>query len=221
MQNQQTAERPAVAADAILSGYQASYQSAADMYGQFLRGLFDVNAESCRFVARRLEEDFQWPAALAQCRNPVELLEVQGRFLEKMVADYMEEGRRMLDLAGDTARAHAHDLEEAASLGSHAVEEAALAGARMADALESEAGKAVSAAAEQAAEAAAEPAPAPAPKAAPEAATESAPAPKPAPAAAPKAAPAAAPKAPARSARPKAAPKRARPAARRGAPSKE
>lgn len=134
MTQQQTTGRPSSGPDP-LSTYQAGYQNVADIYGHFLRGLVDANAESYRFVTRRLEDDFQWPAALAQCRNPVEFMEVQGRFLEKMFTDYLEEGRRMLELAGDTARIEAHDLDEAASLGAHAAEEAALSVGRTADAV--------------------------------------------------------------------------------------
>lgn len=50
--------------------------------------LVEINAEIASFVSDRLREDMRMQAEVLNCTNPVELREIQGRFLKTAFEQY-------------------------------------------------------------------------------------------------------------------------------------
>ncbi len=60
-------------------------------YNVWLDSAAKVQAESLRFILDRVRKDLEMPARLAECKSPVDMLEVQAKFASTMVSDYLTE----------------------------------------------------------------------------------------------------------------------------------
>jgi hypothetical protein len=58
----------------------------------------ELSSETFRFVNRRLEKDLEAAARLMTCGDASEALAVQARFANDLAADYLDEGRKLLEV---------------------------------------------------------------------------------------------------------------------------
>ena len=91
-------------------------ETLAKSYGTAFQKFGKVNEETFDFWAKRLKEDFEMPAKLAQCHEPGEFADTCSRFFEKMISDYQAQANRVASLMSDaveegltTARDGLHD----------------------------------------------------------------------------------------------------------------
>ncbi|WP_068109875.1 phasin family protein [Tropicimonas marinistellae] len=64
----------------------------------WVRAMSDVSAEVAQFVSERIREDVRTQQEILQCRDPVELREIQGRFLKTAFDQYSAETGRLVRL---------------------------------------------------------------------------------------------------------------------------
>lgn len=91
--------------DRLLNGNGHGLQAWTEMNKTLLDRLGAWQAETTRFVAKRLEEDLASQRELAACRTPTEAMEVCGAFTRRAVQDYMEEAAKVGDIASAITRA--------------------------------------------------------------------------------------------------------------------
>ncbi|MEO1140683.1 MAG: phasin family protein [Pseudomonadota bacterium] len=58
----------------------------------------DIMTESARFLSDRLQQDLELQQALLRCKTPVEVAEVQAKFMQQAVEQYTEETMRMFKM---------------------------------------------------------------------------------------------------------------------------
>jgi len=91
--------------DRLLNGNGQGLEAWTEMSRTLTDRLSAWQAETTRFVAKRLEEDLSSHRALAACRTPSEALDVCGAFTRRAINDYMEEAGKVSDLASEMTRA--------------------------------------------------------------------------------------------------------------------
>lgn len=69
--------------------------------GVAFEGMTRMSEELFQFGFHRLREDFGLMSALAGCGTPQQVAEAQMNFVAKMVTDYNDESRKLMDLASD------------------------------------------------------------------------------------------------------------------------
>ena len=72
-------------------------------YRAWLDGASRMQSEATAFWNGRLGKDVEVLSALGQCANPGEALEVQMKYARDAMADYYEEGQRMMRLMNEVA----------------------------------------------------------------------------------------------------------------------
>lgn len=72
-------------------------------YRAWLAGATRMQSEASAFWNGRLGKDVEALSALGRCANPGEALEVQMKYARDAMADYYEEGQRMMRLMNDVA----------------------------------------------------------------------------------------------------------------------
>jgi len=60
--------------------------------------------EAVRFAQDRFAKELEAAVRFAHCTNPTEALTVQAEFANKMAADYLAEGKKMVELMGAIAK---------------------------------------------------------------------------------------------------------------------
>ncbi len=99
-----------------LENWSAFGSQAFQPFGAFSEGSFkalaEMNAESYRFVVKRIEEAVRLPSELAVCKSPAEIFEVQAAFVDRMIDDCMGQASKVMAMAptgaaGTTAKAEA------------------------------------------------------------------------------------------------------------------
>lgn len=91
--------------DRLLNGNGQGLEAWTEMSRTLTDRFSAWQAETARFVTRRLEEEVSSQRELAACRTPSEAVEVCSAFTRRAVRDYMEEAGKMTDLAGEMTRA--------------------------------------------------------------------------------------------------------------------
>ena len=81
-------------------------------YNVWLDSAAKVQAESLRFILDRVRKDMEIPARLAECKSPVDVLEVQASFASTMVSDYLNETGKLLSLTMQGVRESASEAEQ-------------------------------------------------------------------------------------------------------------
>lgn len=91
--------------DRLMIGNGSGLEAWTEMSRTLMERLGAWQAETTRFVAKRLEEDLSSQRELAACRTPTEAAEVCSAFTRKVMQDYLEEAGKAADLAGEITRA--------------------------------------------------------------------------------------------------------------------
>ena len=102
-----------------------------------MRALAECHGKYAAFVSKRLAEDFAMPSRLAECRSPMEVIDVWAGFYRTAMEHYAGHARSMTELGQqaleDTVREaelEAADMADAAASAIKAVEPAGDAGAK-------------------------------------------------------------------------------------------
>jgi len=68
-----------------------------DVAVQLFQKAVEAEMELCRFYEKRWSQYLKLPQAMANCKSPMELAELQNSFCSKFTADYVDEGSRLFD----------------------------------------------------------------------------------------------------------------------------
>ena len=60
--------------------------------------------ETMRFAQERFTKELEAAVQLARCTNPTEAFAMQAEFVNKMAADYLAEGQKIVELMGEIAK---------------------------------------------------------------------------------------------------------------------
>ncbi|MEE4235541.1 MAG: phasin family protein, partial [Anderseniella sp.] len=77
---------------------QATITHAMKYGAEAMRALTDCQGKYASFVSKRLTEDMAMPARLAECKSPMEVIEVWTDFYSKALEDYTAHARNMTAL---------------------------------------------------------------------------------------------------------------------------
>jgi len=80
-----------------------TFAAMTDAYGNYFKGLADINAEAYRFITDRLQQDIRLSTDIARCENADQALELQRTFCAKLVDDYTTETQRIIALMYNAA----------------------------------------------------------------------------------------------------------------------
>jgi endoglucanase Acf2 len=75
----------------------------AKAYAAWLDQVNELSEEAFRFARRRLDKDFETAKELMRCSDSNQALNLQSDFASKLVADYLAESERLLQLMGHAA----------------------------------------------------------------------------------------------------------------------
>lgn len=89
--------------DRLLNGN--GIEAWTEMSRTLMERLGTWQAETTRFVAKRLEAELSNQRELAACRTPTEAVEVCSAFTRTAMQDYMEEAGKATELASEMTRA--------------------------------------------------------------------------------------------------------------------
>ena len=79
-----------------LQGFLQANQKASE---SFTRGSAELGSEVMRFAGERLRRDVDTWQAVADCRTPADLLEIELGYTRTMMTDYMKEACTLMDMA--------------------------------------------------------------------------------------------------------------------------
>ncbi|MGA7329071.1 MAG: hypothetical protein WBX25_32430 [Rhodomicrobium sp.] len=68
-----------------------------DVPAQLFQKVVEAEMELCRFYEKRWSQYLKLPQAMATCKSPMELAELQNSFCSKFTADYVDEGSKLFD----------------------------------------------------------------------------------------------------------------------------
>lgn len=80
-----------------------SIDSAVKTYTAWLSDFGRLQDEALRFLKARLSEDYQAASHFAACKSPTEVFDLQVEYAGNAVAEFMAEGKKMLELCGHLA----------------------------------------------------------------------------------------------------------------------
>ncbi len=80
-------------------------ETAAQAYQAWFRSMMAVNAETTKFLTRRLQKDAQLPMTIIQCRSPQDLVETQMNFLKTMAQDYSVQAEKVGEIMSESLHA--------------------------------------------------------------------------------------------------------------------
>ena len=92
---------------------QLSPEALMKPYEAWQRSAERVQEELMKFWDKRLREDMELPARLAECSNASEVIAQQVSFATTMFNDYTEENLKLLEIACDSAAEAEHQAEAA------------------------------------------------------------------------------------------------------------
>jgi len=90
-----------------------SYELAEKAYRAWLAGAGRIQNEALGFLNGRLEKGLVTARELGNCRTATEYFEVQAKYTEHAVTDWIAESQKMIELFGDVARKTAQQAERA------------------------------------------------------------------------------------------------------------
>lgn len=89
--------------DSMLDGLKAfdgkAFQGIPGIPEDGFKALAEMNAESYRFVVKRVEEAMRLPGEIATCKSPAEIFEVQAAFMDRMIDDCMQQASKVMAMA--------------------------------------------------------------------------------------------------------------------------
>ena len=74
-------------------------------YADWMKDFAKLQEESLRFMRERFAEQVQAATAIAACKTPAEALDLQMKFANTTMAEYMAEGKKLLEMYGPQAAA--------------------------------------------------------------------------------------------------------------------
>jgi len=81
-----------------------SFEAVANTYRAWFTQANKMRDETIRFVRERFTKELEAAVQLAGCTNPTEALAMQAEFANKMAADYLAEGQKIVELMGEMAK---------------------------------------------------------------------------------------------------------------------
>jgi len=90
-----------------------SFELAEKAYRAWLAGAGRIQHEALGFLNGRLEKGLETARELSNCRTPTEYFEVQAKYTDAVVTDWLAESQKMIELFGEVARKTAQPAEEA------------------------------------------------------------------------------------------------------------
>lgn len=76
-----------------------------------MKALSNCQGQYADFVSKRLAEDFAMPQRLADCKTPMEVIDVWASFYTKAMEDYAGHARRMTLVGNDAMEDLVHEAE--------------------------------------------------------------------------------------------------------------
>lgn len=98
--------------DEVRAATEQTFMPLLQSYNVWLDSAAKMQAESLRFILDRVRKDLEIPARLAECKSPVDVLEVQASFASTMVSDYLNETGKLLSLTMQGVRESASEAEQ-------------------------------------------------------------------------------------------------------------
>jgi hypothetical protein len=98
--------------DEVRAATEQTFMPLLRSYNVWLDSAAKMQAESLRFILDRVRKDLEIPARLAECKSPVDVLEVQASFASTMVSDYLNETGKLLSLTMEGVRESASEAEQ-------------------------------------------------------------------------------------------------------------
>ena len=81
-----------------------SFEAVTNTYRAWFTQANRMRDETIRFVQERFTKELEATVQLAGCTNPSEAFAVQAEFANKMAADYLAEGQKIVELMGEMAK---------------------------------------------------------------------------------------------------------------------
>ena len=81
-----------------------SIEAVTSTYRAWLSQANRVQEETMRFAQERFTKELEVAVKLACCTSPIEALAVQTEFAQKMAADYLAEGQKLVELTGEMTK---------------------------------------------------------------------------------------------------------------------
>ena len=81
-----------------------SIEAVTSTYRAWLSQANRVQEETMRFAQERFAKELEAAVKLTRCTNPIEALAVQAEFAQKMAADYLAEGQKLVELTGEMTK---------------------------------------------------------------------------------------------------------------------
>ncbi len=91
-----------------------SFELAEKAYRAWLTGAGRIQNETLGFLNGRFEKGLEIARELSNCKTATEYLEVQAKYADSAMSDWLEEGQKMVQLLGEFAKETTQPLEEAA-----------------------------------------------------------------------------------------------------------
>lgn len=74
-------------------------------YAEWMKDFAKLQEESLRFMRERFADQVKAATAIAACKTPAEALELQMRFANTTMAEYMAAGKKLLEMYGPQSAA--------------------------------------------------------------------------------------------------------------------
>ncbi len=92
---------------------QLSLDALAKPYNTWMQSAAKLQDELMRFYGKRIKEDMELSARIAECNNAGEVLHEQLNFASAMFNDYASENLKLMEIVCDTADTLEHQAEDA------------------------------------------------------------------------------------------------------------
>jgi hypothetical protein len=90
----------------------ASFELAEKAYRTWLAGAGRIQNETVDFFNDRLEKGLATARELSACKTATEYFEVQAKFTERAMSDWLAQGEKMVELLGELTRESATPLTQ-------------------------------------------------------------------------------------------------------------
>ena len=80
----------------------------------WVRACLEYQREVARFASARIEGDIEHLKSVAQCRNPADLVKLQGEWATATLSDYAKEARQLMQIASSAMQDGIATAREAA-----------------------------------------------------------------------------------------------------------
>lgn len=77
-----------------------------------VRALGECQGKYASFINKRLSEDFALPQKLADCKSPMEIMDVWSNFYSTALGHYMDHAKQMTEAGSEAVEEFVRDAEE-------------------------------------------------------------------------------------------------------------